>query len=207
MFLLAAEGLLDLLCCKLKQLLPPITGILISHIFFSLCVCVCVCVHPSVCMCVCLSRLRPGFFLLGRRRVNVASLCPPLLCPPCCRPIGAGKCAGGVLPLISALVAAPPMGRAAAGAYTGSSWPRQPEPPADLGWRGRRPAEVVHLQTRGPPKQGMIPQRCVFATFKQHWMFLMLNHLLSCRWSHVGGVVKKAFWQLAVMMGRSAFGM
>lgn len=136
-------------CCvatQKPQPLPPFTIILISHFFFSLCVCVHVCMFLS----------RPGFVPLGRHRVNVASLCPPLLCPPCCRPIGAGKCAGGVLPLISTLVAAPPMGRAAAGAHTGGSRPRQSEPPADLRRCGRRPAEVVHFQTRGPPEQGMM---------------------------------------------------
>lgn len=169
------------LCCvaaRKPQPLPPITTILISHFFFSLCVCVCV--YPSVCMCVCFSRSRPGFVLLGRHRANVASQCPPLLCPPCCRPIGAGKCAGGVLPLVSTLVAAPPMGRAAAGAHTGGSRPRQSEPPTDLRRRGRRPAEVVHFQTRGPPEQGMIPT-ALFAAFNHTGWFLMLSHLVSCR--------------------------
>lgn len=158
LFVFAAEGLLD-----------KTTAFAANHhhfnfsLFFPHCVCVC----PSVCTCcVCSSHSRPGFVLLGRHRANVASLCPPLLCPPCCRPIGAGKCAVGVLPLVSTLIAAPPMGRAAAGAHTGGSRPRQSEPPADLRRRGRRPAEVVHVQTRGPPEQGMIPT-ALFAAFNR----------------------------------------
>lgn len=78
----------------------------------------------------------------------------PMTPPPRCRASGAGQRSGGLLPVLQAVLPAPPVGRPAAGPHAGRPRPgQQPEPTPDLRRHGGRPAQVLLHQAGGPPGQ------------------------------------------------------
>lgn len=96
-------------------------------------------------------------------RSNCAFVCPSFPKSFRCRASGARQRSGGLLPVLQAFVATPPVGRPAAGPHAGRPRPwQQPEPAPDLCRHGGRSAKVLLHQARGSPEQSESAQdqRC-----------------------------------------------